>query len=436
MVLNSYPLRAFWVRAIAIVITGLMVVACQQSEPTIADPDANEAPAQTDEGLRLGVLLPTSGDLASFGQPMVDIVPLLVEQVNACGGVNDAPVTLIVEDSQTNPVHGAEAMTKLVETDRVHGVVGAFASSVSAVVVDIAVHERIPLISPGSTSPVFTQRAEAGDFEGYWARTVPPDTQQAQALAQLAIAQGIQQVSTLVINNDYGVGFEQVFIAAFEAEGGIVLNRENPTRYNPNDPDYTAIATEVFGDRPDAVVAVLYADSGSALLKSAHEQGLLDGIQLLLTDGTQTETFPDVVGQTADGTYILFGVLGTAPGAGGETLPNLRRLWQDNYDTELSAFVPHTWDAAALLILAAQAAGVNDGEAIMQEIRHVSRAPGLEVSDVCQALELLRSGEDINYQGVSSNVDVDELGDIIGLYDIWTVTEEGAIEAIDQIRAD
>ncbi len=413
-----------------ILIAGIFTVACQEAA---TDNPTATSPAETGAGLKLGALLPATGDLSSIGQPMLSALPLLVDTVNACGGVNDAPVTLVIEDDQTDPSAGAEAMTKLVEADRVNAVVGAFASSVSSAAIDIAVRNNVPMVSPGSTSPVFTERAKSGTFNGYWARTAPPDTYQAAASAQLAIDRGLNRVATVVINNDYGVGYEQAFVQAFEELGGTVVNKDNPTRYDPKATTFDSEAAAAFGGQPDAVVAVLYAETGSLLLQSAYEQGLTDGVQILLTDGVQTAEFPEDVGKTSDGSYILSGALGTVPGAGGPALADFTKLWQDAKGSEPGAFVPHTWDAAALLVLAAEAAGSNDGAAIQAELRNVANG-GTEVTDVCQGLELLRQGQDINYQGASSNVDIDEFGDVVGNYDVWTVNAEGQIEVIDQVN--
>ena len=191
----------------------LLVTACQSPPNGTRE---NGSSSAEEQGLKIGSLLPATGDLSSIGQPMLESVPLLVETVNACGGVNDAPVTLVAVDDQTDPNAGVEGMTKLAEVDKVAGVVGSFASSVSSAAIDVAVRSKVVMISPGSTSPVFTERAKKGDFDGYWARTAPPDTYQAQALAKLAYQKGFKRVSTVVINNDYGVGFEKQFVAAFK----------------------------------------------------------------------------------------------------------------------------------------------------------------------------------------------------------------------------
>lgn len=178
---------------------------------------------------------------------------------------------------------------------------------------------------------------------------------------------------------------------------------------------------------------MLYAETGSVLLRSAYEQGLTDGVTILLTDGVYSEDFVRQVGETQEGTSIISGALGTVPGADGQALESFSQLWQEETGKELTAFVPHNWDAAILMMLAAEAADENTGEGIKNNILDVANAPGTEVSDVCEALELVRNGEEINYQGASGNVDIDENGDVVGSYDVWQVGEDGSLTVIDSV---
>ncbi len=389
------------------------------------------------QGLKIGSLLPTTGDLAAIGQQMVESIPLLVNTVNACGGVNGQPVTLVQVDDQTDPRAGAAGMQKLATLDKVAGVVGSFASSVSSAAVSIAVRNKVMLISPGSTSPVFTEKAAKGDFKkdnlNFWARTAPPDTYQAQALAQLASQKGFKRVATVVINNDYGVGFEKAFVQAFEKLGGTVVNKNKPVRYDPKAPTFETEAQATFAGKPDAVLGVFYEETGSLFLKSAYQQGLTKGVQIMLTDGVKSDTFPDRVGKGSDGKYIVAGAIGTVPGSNGKGLKAFSQLWQSKKGTPPAPYTPHGWDAAALLVLAAQAAKQNTGVGIASKLREVANPPGIEVSDVCEGLKLLKEGKKINYQGASGNVDIDQNGDVVGVYDIWTVGDDGKIKTIGQV---
>jgi neutral amino acid transport system substrate-binding protein len=412
--------------AIATLTASSMATACQ---PTTTQGGGTGSA----DGLKLGTLLPITGDLSSIGQNMPAAAKLAVETINACGGVNGKPVTLVNEDDQTDPTAGTSAMTKLAESDRVAGVVGSFASSVSGAAVDIAVRNKVMLISPGSTSPVFTERAQKGEFQGYWARTAPPDTYQAQALALLANKKGYKNVSTIVINNDYGVGFEKEFMQSFEKKGGKIAAKDKPVRYDPKAATFDSEAAAAFAGKPDAVAAVLYAETGSLILQAAYKQGLTEGVTVLLTDGVYSEEFAKEVGFTSDGKSIISGALGTVPGADGKALAEFTSVWKEKTGKPITAYVPHTWDATVLLMLAAEAAKANTGEGIKSKIREVATAPGTAVTDPCKAMELIKKGEDIDYQGASGNVDIDENGDVIGSYDVWTVKDDGSLETIDKV---
>jgi neutral amino acid transport system substrate-binding protein len=427
--------------------TGFLAAACDESanrppgttaSPNTAPATSTGASSGSGKGLRIGSLLPATGDLASIGQQMIDAVPYLVETVNACGGVNGEKVELVAVDDQTDPKAGAAGMTQLATVNKVAGVVGSFASSVSSAAVSIAVPNKVMLISPGSTSPKFTEQAQKGEFKGggpnnYWSRTAPPDTYQALALAQLASKKGYKRVSTVVINNDYGVGFERAFVQAFEKLGGTVVNKSNPVRYDQKSTTFDTEAQQVFKDKPDAVLGVFYEETGSLFIKAAYQQGLTKGVQMLLTDGVKSDTFPERVGKSADGKYIVSGVIGTVPGSSGKGLEAFNKLWQSKKNAPPAPYTAHAWDAAALLTLAAQSAKENTGVGIASKIGEVSSGSGQEVTDVCEGLKLLKEGKKINYQGASGNVDIDSNGDVIGVYDVWTVDDKGKVNTIDKV---
>ncbi|BAU40380.1 Leucine-, isoleucine-, valine-, threonine-, and alanine-binding protein precursor [Leptolyngbya sp. O-77] len=414
----------------------LAAAACQPPTPTSSTSSPAASPAAGGSGaLKLGTLLPVTGDLAQYGQPMQDSVGFLVETVNACGGVMGQPVQLVSEDDQTDPAAGASGMTKLAEVDRVGAVVGAAASSVSSAAVDIAVRNQVVQISPSSTSPVFTERAKKGEFNGFWLRTAPPDTFQGDALAQLANQEGIKTIAILAINNDYGNGLVQSFVPAFKALGGTVVNESNPTKYAPNATSFDSEVGSAFGSKPDAVLIIAYPESGSIILKAAQEQGFLDGTtKVLFTDGMKTDNLAELVGKTADGKFIVTGMMGTAPSAGGPGLDDFRDRYREKFNRDPQVYDPNSWDAAALLVLAAEAAKSGSGPAIKDSIRNVSNPPGEQTTDICTALSLVREGKDIDFQGASGSLDFDEQGDVVGSYDVWTVNDAGKIEVKSTIN--
>ncbi len=422
-----------WGGAIAILFS---TAACQpaanapdgSTTPTVADDGASTTPNDTGT-LKIGSLLPITGDLAQYGRPMQDSVSFLVETVNACGGVLGKPIELISEDEETDPSAGAAGMTKLAEVDQVGGVVGAAASSVSSAAIDIAVRNQVVQISPASTSPIFTDRAKNGDFNGFWLRTAPPDTFQGDALAKLAIQEGAKKITILSVNNDYGNGLIQSFMPAFKGLGGTVINESNPTRYAPKATSFDSEVSTAFSGAPDAVLLIAYPETGSVILKAAQEQGLLGAkTRVIMTDGMKTDQLAELVGQTADGNYITTGMIGTAPSAGGPGNKEFSDRYKAKFNRDPQVYDPNSWDAAALLALSAEASKGTTGALIKNKIRDVANAPGEEVTDVCKALALVRDGQEINYQGASGTLDLDAQGDVVGSYDVWTVSDKGTVE--------
>jgi neutral amino acid transport system substrate-binding protein len=428
------------VMALLTTITSLLTTSCSNPKPTGESGSTGGAPtataksgAESSKGLKIGSLFSNTGDLASIAQPLPNAVKMAVDTVNGCGGINGEPVTLVSEDDQSDPSAGSAAMTKLTAVDKVAGVVGAFGSGVSTAAAAIAVQNKVMIVSPGSTSPVFTDRAKKGEYKGYWARTAPPDTYQAQAMAQLAFKKGFKKVATIAINNDYGVGFEKEFVAAFKKLGGTVTNEAKPTRYDPKATTFDSEVKAAFEGKPQALATLVYPDTGSLLLKAAYEQGLSKGVTIMLPDGAYSPKFPDQVGKSKDGKFIIDGAIGTVPGAHGKALEDFNKQWTAT-GKPLTPYLQHTWDATALIMLAAQSAKTNTGEGIASKIHEVASGDGEEVGDVCKAITLLKAGKKINYQGASGNVDIDAQGDVVGTYDIWQVQTDGTLKTIDQVN--
>ena len=392
---------------------------------------------RSEGGLKLGAMLPVTGDLGQVGRPMLQTLPLLVDTVNRCGGVNNAFVSLVVEDQAVKPLDGALTLDKLVEADRVSAIVGAFSSEVTAIALPVAVQNKVLLISPASVSSSLTNRAQQGTYKGFWARTVPSETEEAIALAQLAQKRGFRTVTTITVSKPDAIALEQAFIAAFEKQGGTVLDKTQPLRYAVNADPFTleefAYAAFRPFDPPDAVIAILDPGAGASLLKSAAEMGLTEGVPVVLTDEVRIDAFVQRVGKAADGTSLLSGAIGTAPASDGLAFSDLAKLWQEQFGSPPGLFVGQTWDAAALVMLAAQAAKSNSREEIQAKLREVANPPGMTVNHVCEGLALLKNGQEINYNGVSGKVDIDRAGDVKGNYDVWTVDDRGQFKRIDRI---
>ena len=112
------------------------------------------------------------------------------------------------------------------------------------------------------------------------------------------------------------------------------------------------------------------------------------------------------------------GTQGTLPGA--EASPEFRQALLD-VDPKLKDFsyAPEAYDATIIIALAAQAAGNDSGRAIGDTLKQVT-ADGEKCTTYADCLALLNDGKDIDYDGQSGPIDLNDVGDpskaIMGIY--------------------
>lgn len=389
--------------------------------------EINESAVSSGE-IKIGVLQSLTGDLGTYGGPMTDSIKLAAEEINAHGGLLDRQVSLLIEDDQTNNVAAVDGANKLVKMDRVPAIIGCTGSGPSMSIIDIAVQNEVLQISSSNTGTEFTSYP---DRDLYF-RTAASDALQGRAMAEIAKQRGYENASTIVINNPYGLGFEEVFVQAFEADGGQVRDK---VRYDPSQTIFDSEVQKVVSSRPDFVVMVSYPETGSLILKTAYEKGALKDTTWLLSEGLMAANMADLVGRDSQGRYIIAGFEGLTPdpSVGGMAYEAFRKKYADRFGREPAIYCSNSYDALVLVALSIENGGNATGRSIAENIRTIANPPGIEVSDPGEALELIRAGEDINYQGTSGEITLDENGDVSGTYSIWSVAENGSIVFGDRI---
>src|SRR3972149_8364316 len=90
------------------------------------------------QDLKIGAILPLSGDAASWGEAGKEGIELAIDEVNGKGGINGKKVAIIYEDTQAQPEKGASAMLKLTSIDKVPAVIGDIVSATTLAAAPIA----------------------------------------------------------------------------------------------------------------------------------------------------------------------------------------------------------------------------------------------------------------------------------------------------------
>ncbi|MDZ7749310.1 MAG: ABC transporter substrate-binding protein [Halofilum sp. (in: g-proteobacteria)] len=260
------------------------------------------------------------------------------------------------------------------------------------------------------------------DDSDYMFRTVPSDAFQGKALAEVTSDAGVDSVSILYINNDYGEGLAESFTSAYEGMGGSV---DQALAYEPGNASYRGELSRAAGGDAEALVLIGYPENGVTILRQAVEGGHFR--EFVFTDGMKAPEIIDAVGAS-----VLNGSFGTAPQALSDTAS--AQHFDAAYNEEFGEkppkpFIDTAYDAAYVLALAAEAAGTTDSTAVRDHLRDVANPPGEVVlpGEWAKARRLLAEGKDIDYKGASGSIDFDDAGDVGGTFAHWVI-RNGEIE--------
>ncbi len=436
---NSRKLK-LTVLAMALTLVMLVALACSSEDPTAtpvpptatsvppttapAPPTATAVPpttAATDvmveepsgDPIKIGTLIDTTGDLATFGPPIVLATDLAALLINEAGGIDGRPIEMIHRDSGTSPQIATDAASALVNVDGVEAIVGSLSSGVTlAVAESVTIPNGAVLVSPASTSPAITNL----DDNDTVFRTTVSDALQGIIAAQLANQLGYDNVATLYINNAYGEGLTNVFKETFESLGGTV---SAAVPIEGGQASYTSELRQA-SDDADVLMALSYPETAGVYLREAVEGQYFD--EFMFVDGTKNQEMFDQLG--ADN---FEGNFGTAPGAPGTpTQEAFKELYSSKLNGDPSSiFISEAFDAAVILALAIAEAGSEDGDDIKAAMRSVANAPGEKVGpgDLARALELISQGQDIDYVGAAGDQDFDANGDVQNTIEVWGILE-------------
>ncbi len=360
--------------------------------------------------VRIGVLLGFTGPIESVTPFMADSAELAFQEINESGMfLGGQTIASVRADSTCVDSSAAQAAAeRLISSDGIVAIMGADCSGVTmAVLQNVAMSAGVPMISPSATSPAFTDT----DSDGLFFRTAPSDARQGEVLAGIVMERGFESVAVTYTNNDYGAGFANAFVASFEAMGGMVTTQ---VAHEEARGDYSAEVSQLASAGGDALVILGYTDGGGSMLRTAYELGAFE--QFFIGDGMYGDELVASTGEALEGT------IGTIPWAAGEGADTFQELAEAAGVNASSSFTRESYDAAALLALAAQAAGEATPEGIAANILNVANAPGEEIlpGELGRGLQILADGGEINYIG-ATNVELVGPGEAAGSYREYVV---------------
>ncbi|MFE5671163.1 ABC transporter substrate-binding protein [Agromyces sp. NPDC056523] len=400
----SRSARAAWTGIAIAGVSALLLTACSTGGTA---PEETEEPADTGDALaveagerdltlKVGTILPQSGSLAFLGPPEEAGVALAAQDINeADAGIQ---VEVVYRDSgDTTTDIATVSVTDLLSQD-VSAIVGAASSGVSFTVIDQITAAGVVHFSPANTSPDFT------DYEdnGLYFRTAPPDVLQGEVLGNLIAEDGASTLGLLVLNDPYGTGLAEYTKQAFEAAGGEVVAEE---LFNTGDSSFDSQLSSLNAANPDAI-AVITFDEAKVVVPALVGSGY-PGDQLYFVDGNVADYSADF----APG--LIAGAKGTLPGIYVGEGDFRERLLEVDPDLTDFSYAGESYDALVLIALAAYAANSTEGTDIGEYLRQVSGGSGggEKAENFADAAALLAEGEQVDYDGQSGPITLDENGD-------------------------
>ena len=396
------PNRA-WRTAAVLAAASLVLTACggDSEEPDSADEPTQSAESETsaaeppgDGTLRIGSLLPQTGDLAFLGPPEFAGVDLAVKDINAAGGVLGNDVEEFDADSGDGTPDIAGSEVDKLFNQKVDAIVGAAASGVSVYVIDKITGAGVVHFSPANTAAGF----DTYDDNGLYFRTAPSDRLQGQVLANLAVEDGFSNVAIMARQDFYGEGLAEQVKATLEEKGATVSEY---VLYSADAQNFTAEVNKVAASKPDAIVLIAFEETTKIVPQLIAKGVGPQDVQLYFVDGNTA----DYSGEKFD----LTGVKGTIPVPAEVDESFNDRLLEINPKLKDFSYSAQSYDAVVIIALAAIAAGDDSGEAIGANIIDVTKE-GTQCSSFEECAKLLEEGEDIDYEGVSGPTDMNDTG--------------------------
>lgn len=334
--------------------------------------------------IKIGIIGPFSGEGATYGMSMKRGIDLAIKETNESGGVLGKTLVGIYEDDKLTPKDGINAITKLINYDKVQAIIGSAASRVTLAIAPFAEKSKVVLISPISTADTIKY---SGD---YIFRNVPPNNQQGITAACFVYNDlNLKNSYVLFKNDDYGLSLAESFIDEFRKIDGEVIGSES---YMIGTSNFRNQLNKIRRLNPDIVFFPGNYEESGIILKQARELN----IQSVFVggDGSYSPELIRIAGKAAEGTYYT--IMSLPQDTSSNYLKFLDK-YQKEYNEKPDVYSVYSYDAANV---------------IFESIKKGNNYLGKSIKDTLYEIE---------YYGITGKITFDKYGEVLKNYSIYTV---------------
>jgi branched-chain amino acid transport system substrate-binding protein len=309
--------------------------------------------------IKIGAFGPMTGGAAGYGQSEREAIDLVIEEVNAAGGVLGRKIEVLYGDDAGKPEQAVSIVKRFVTADEVVMVLGGISSPTSMAVSQVTGQEKVPQIIVAGTAARITLQGNPWIF-----RSAVPDTKLAGDLADFLNEKfpKVKRIAAIYVNDDFGKGGFTAFTERAKRYGMQIVADEKYTR---GDVDYTAQLTKIRAANADAILDWSRYHEGALIAKQVKQMGIT--LPIFGSDGAAHPKYIELGGDAVEGAYYATHF---SPATSGH-LPVARKLvdkMRAKYGKAPDFIHSEAYDAALVAVDAIRRAGSLDREKIRQAI--------------------------------------------------------------------
>jgi branched-chain amino acid transport system substrate-binding protein len=249
-------------------------------------------PASGQTPLKVGLILPMTGPMASTGKQVSAAVKLYVAEHGDV--VAGRKIEVLLRDDANAAETTKRYAQELVTNDHVEILAGFGLTPLAYAAAPIATAAKVPMIVMCAGTHNIPEKSP------YIMRTSFTLPQNTAPIAVWAAKHGVKKVFTLVADYAPGIDSETTFKSVFTANGGQIVGE---ARVPVQNPDYAPFVQRAKDSKPDALFVFVPSGEGAAVMKQFAERGLgKAGIKLIGPGDVTDDDILDSMGDPAIGT--------------------------------------------------------------------------------------------------------------------------------------
>ena len=337
-------------------VLALSVVACGSSDT------AAEAGTADGDSIPVGVISPNTGNLATYGESVLNGINLAVEEINAAGGVLGKNISIISYDDKADSTEGANAFNRLVG-DGACAIIGSVTSGVTASLAPLADESQIVLLTPTSTADTITES------DNYVFRACFKDSYQGKMAAKFAAEKlGVKKVAVLYASGDaYSAGVRESFDAACSELGLEIVAEESSS--STDDTEFSSQLTNIAASGAEFLFAPYYYNAaGPYIIPQARAAGF-EGV-IMGADGYDGTTESMLDDKTLYNNCYYTNHY--SPDDTSDVVQTFVTAYNDKYGAKPNALAALAYDSTYMIKDAIEKAGSTDRAAIRDAMSGMS----------------------------------------------------------------